>query len=119
MKEEFDFEKVGKRMPYRVPDGFFDEMESRVMSRIQQETKEETRPSKGRTLRMSFSAFAAAAAAVALFFVVHKSLPETETTEESYSRVELAYSDLSSEDQDFLLQVYEEDLFINNNYEEE
>ena len=110
MNEEFDFKKVGKRMPYSVPDGFFDQLENRVMSEIQQETK----PKKGRIVKMTFGALTAAAAAVALFFVVHKSLPENVTTE-------LAYNDLSSEDQEYLLQVYEEDLFINeeNNNEEE
>jgi hypothetical protein len=117
MNEEFDFKKVGKRMPYSVPDGFFDQLENRVMSEIQQETK----PKKGRIVKMTFGALTAAAAAVALFFVVHKSLPENVTTDESFSLVELAYNDLSSEDQEYLLQVYEEDLFINeeNNNEEE
>lgn len=103
-------------MPYRVPDGFFDQMEDRVMSEILQETK----PRQGRILKMVFGTFAAAAAAIALFFVVHKALPEDMTPEESFSYVELAYNNLSSEDQEYLLQVYEEDLFINeDNYEEE
>jgi len=116
MNEEFDFKKVGKRMPYRVPDGFFDQMEDRVMSQIQQETK----PTKGRIFRMVFGTFAAAAAAIALFFVVHKALPADMTSEESFSMVELAYNNLSAEDQEYLVQVYEDDLFINdNNYEEE
>lgn len=32
MKDTFDFDKIGKRMPYRTPDGFFDKMEEDVMN---------------------------------------------------------------------------------------
>ena len=30
MKETFDLDKIGKRMPYRTPDDFFDKMEENV-----------------------------------------------------------------------------------------
>ena len=43
MKDTFDFDKIGKRMPYRTPDGFFDKMEEDVMNRLkEQDLKEET-----------------------------------------------------------------------------
>lgn len=29
MNKDFDFDKVGKRMPYQVPDCFFDQLESK------------------------------------------------------------------------------------------
>ena len=28
MKEDFDFDRVGKRLPYTAPDGFLDDMEN-------------------------------------------------------------------------------------------
>ena len=31
MKQTFDFKQIGKRMPYRVPNGFFQEMERNVL----------------------------------------------------------------------------------------
>lgn len=31
MEKNFDFNKIGKRMPYTVPEGFFDEMERDIM----------------------------------------------------------------------------------------
>ena len=37
MKDTFDFDKIGKRMPYRTPDGFFDKMEEDVMSRLKEQ----------------------------------------------------------------------------------
>ena len=30
MEKGFDFNKIGKRMPYQVPDGFFDQLEENV-----------------------------------------------------------------------------------------
>ena len=33
MKKEFDFDDIGKKTPYRVPEGFFDEMQRKVQER--------------------------------------------------------------------------------------
>ncbi|WP_301068985.1 hypothetical protein [uncultured Bacteroides sp.] len=30
MKKEFDFDDIGKRTPYRVPEGFFEDMQQKV-----------------------------------------------------------------------------------------
>ena len=34
MEEPFDFEKIGKKMPYSVPEGFFDTMEKNIHSAL-------------------------------------------------------------------------------------
>ena len=107
MDKQFDFEQVGKRMPYNVPDGFFDQLEQNVMAK--------TNPYSGRG--WGWGSFAAAAA-IALFLVFTKGMPN-DTTEDSFANVELAYNNLSTEDQEFLMEVYEEDEFINDNNEEE
>ncbi|EKC62085.1 hypothetical protein OBE_08150, partial [human gut metagenome] len=31
---KFDFEKVGKRMPYSTPEGFFKEMEANILEQV-------------------------------------------------------------------------------------
>ena len=52
----------------------------------------------------------AVAAAVALFFVVQPTLTRHHTTPaEEFANVELAFNNLSVEDQNYLLQVYEEE----------
>lgn len=33
MKKDFDFDDIGKRTPYHTPDGFFEDMQRRVMER--------------------------------------------------------------------------------------
>ena len=54
----------------------------------------------------------AIAAAVALFFVVQPLLPKSDT--DNFDSVQLAYNNLSQEDQEFLTEIYEDDDFINN-----
>ena len=34
MDKTFDFNKVGKKMPYTMPDRFIDDMEEEVMARV-------------------------------------------------------------------------------------
>ena len=117
MDKQFDFEQVGKRMPYNVPDGFFDQLEQNVMAEVKPDDTVTEKPKvKARTLKIAIRTILAAAAAVALFFVVTKNMPY-DTTEDGFANVELAYNNLSSEDQEFLLEVYEEDVFLIENEE--
>ena len=37
MEKEFDFKSIGKRMPYRIPDGFLEKMQKQVLERTQAE----------------------------------------------------------------------------------
>ena len=123
MDKQFNFEQVGNRMPYNVPDGFFDQLEQNVMAEIKADNFESAQPKpkvqKVRTVRMAIRTILAAAAAVALFFVVTKNLPTSESQTDTFEFVELAYNNLSTEDQEFLMEVYEEDEFINDNNEED
>ena len=40
MKQTFDFKQIGKRMPYRVPNGFFLEMERNVLDAVAEKATE-------------------------------------------------------------------------------
>ena len=116
MDKLFNFEQVGKRMPYNVPEGFFDQLEKNVMAEVKpDDTATEKPKQKARTVKIVLRAILAAAAAVALFFVVTKNLPSDDTQADTFEFVELAYNNLSSEDQEFLMEIYEEDVFIIQN----
>jgi hypothetical protein len=57
----------------------------------------------------------AVAACIALFLVVKKVLPQgNDTATDDFENVELAFNNLSTEDQDYLLEVYQEELFLEN-----
>ena len=113
MDKTFDFEQVGKKMPYNVPDGFFDQLEQNVMAEITADNTATEKPKvKARTVKMTFRIILTAAAAVALFFVVTKNLPSDNTQTDTFAKVELAYNNLSPEDQEYLMEIYEEDVFM-------
>lgn len=115
--KQFDFNQVGKRMPYSVPDGFFDKFEENVMQDVKAGTARPKSHKMARTIKMAVSSAIAVAAAVALFFVVHTSLPKSEpvlASADDFSCVELAFAQLSSDDQDFLIAVYEDEEYISD-----
>ena len=37
MKRDFNFDHIGKRLPYTAPDGFLDDMENNVWETVRQE----------------------------------------------------------------------------------
>jgi len=114
MEKGFDFEKVGKRMPYSVPDGFFDQLETNVMSSVK-DTQAPAVQKRPRIVRLALRSVVAAAAALALFFYVNKNEPQsTAEPTDTFAQVELAYNNLSAEDEEYLLDVYESDVFFDD-----
>ena len=107
MEQNYDFSRIGKQMPYTVPDGFFDELEENVMAA--------TKTKKAKLVRMAIRTAIAIAACVALFLVVKKVLPQgNDTVTDDFNSVELAFNNLSTDDQDYLLEVYQEEIFLDN-----
>ena len=45
MDKEFDFNEIGKRMPYRVPETFFEDVQANVLKRAGEEKKTPSHPS--------------------------------------------------------------------------
>ena len=113
MEQNYDFSKIGKQMPYTVPEGFFDKLEENVMNEVKAQP---TKTKKATVIRMAIRAAIAVAACIALFLVVKKVLPQgQDAVADDFENVELAFNNLSTEDQDYLLEVYHEELFLENN----
>lgn len=76
MQEPFDFDKVGKRMPYTVPDGFFDQMEANIMKEVvpAPTRAEQSHATQGRT-RWIVSTLMAVAAVVFVVVLFHRTPP--------------------------------------------
>ena len=109
MGKDFDFDRVGKRMPYRTPEGFLDEMEANVWKEVQGGLPQ-TRQRQTYRPRV-FAASLAVAASVALLLVFSPVSHKGAT--DRFSKEEQAFANLSQEDQDYMLAVYQEDLFMN------
>ena len=109
MEKDFDFNRIGKRMPYRTPEGFFDEMEADVWKEVRNGLPPAHKRKAFRPRALAASLAVAASMALLLVFgtVSHKGQTG------SFSKVEQAFANLSLEDQAYVLAVYREDLFMN------
>ena len=117
--EKFDFGKVGKRMPYSTPEGFFKDMEANILEQVKDDKPKPVRiqPKKRPLMKVIWSAAMAVAASVAVLLVLnidfaapHSSLPSQADNE--MQAVDQAFAQLSSADQAYLLNVYQEDVFL-------
>ena len=116
---KFDFGKVGKRMPYSTPEGFFKEMEANILEQVKNDKTQPVRvqPKKRPLMKVIWTAAIAVAASVAVLLVLnidfaapHSSLPSQADNE--MQAVDQAFAQLSSADQAYLLNVYQEDVFL-------
>ena len=116
---KFDFGKVGKRMPYSTPEGFFKEMEANILEQVKDDKPKPVRiqPKKRHLIRGIWAAAMAVAASVAVLLVLnidfaapHSSLPSQ--ADNGMQAVDQAFAQLSSADQAYLLNVYQEDVFL-------
>lgn len=98
-------------MPYTVPEGSFDELEANVWKQVKNDLPIPSVAIKHHRTRLHIitAALLSAAAAIALLFVlnIRQSDPLTE--------VDQAFAQLSTSDQNYLLQVYQDDLVLQNN----
>ena len=117
--EKFDFSKVGKRMPYSTPDDFFKDMEANILEQVKDDKPKPVRkqPKKRPLLKVIWAAAMAVAASVAVLLILnidfaapHSTLPSQADNE--MQAVDQAFAQLSSADQAYLLNVYQEDVFL-------
>lgn len=118
MDKNFDFNQVGKRMPYSTPDDFFAKMQSDIIDAVQDMPQKNTEiKTNRRTVRKWLwpVSLSAAAAVVAMFVInMHVLTPKPSAVSDDIQNVEQAFAHLSEGDQAFILDVYQDDVFINN-----
>ena len=120
-------EKLNKRFPYSVPDGFFDVMEANVMAKIKadaginvggdkadtQMRDKQYRKTTTHTRTISLSILAMAASLLLLFTIFSQSTKTAQQTNGMES-IDKAFSQLSTDDQAFLMEIYDDDMFLDD-----
>lgn len=91
-------------MPYRVPDTFFDDVENTIMINMR---KRQNR----RNVFKIFYRIIAVAATLALLLVIGS--PDTTKHKTDFAEIAQAFDNLSEADQTYLLEMYQDDIFIN------
>lgn len=120
-------EKLNKRLPYSVPDGFFDVMEANVMAKIKadaginvggdkadtQMQDKQYRKTTTHTRTISLSILAMAASLLLLFTIFSQSTKTAQQTNGMES-IDKAFSQLNTDDQAFLMEIYDDDMFLDD-----
>ena len=103
MKQQYDLNDIGKRLPYTVPANFFSQIDNEIIQRIAKQVE----PAKVKThcLHIRYSTFRKVAlSAVAVFafaFVTIQSIRLLKRTNVGFSKIENAFCSLSDDDQTF------------------
>lgn len=114
MKRDFNFENIGKRMPYSTPEGFFDELEENIWREVGKPATAtaDTQPArKRRNMRTLTKVVLGMTAAAALLAAMNLNLYKADAA--TSADIEEAFSQLSADDQEFILSVYQDDVFFN------
>jgi hypothetical protein len=102
--DSYNFDKIGKKMPYRVPDTFFDDVENTIMINMRK------RQNRRNTVKIFYRSIAVAAT-LALLLVVGS--PDQTNDKTDFADIAQAFDNLSEADQTYLLEMYQDDIFIN------
>lgn len=119
-------EKLNKRLPYSVPDGFFDVMEANVMAKIKadaginvggdkadtQMRDKQYRKTTTHTRTISLSILAMAASL--LLFTIFSQSTKTAQQTNGMESIDKAFSQLNTDDQAFLMEIYDDDMFLDD-----
>lgn len=119
--KDFDFKNIGKQMPYRVPDGFFEKMQEQMTKRAADDKKHK----RQQRMKLIISVTLAAAAILmgVIFFLATKPEIEQFPSNSLIVSMDLDYSspdvmdqyiaDMSDEELAEWVELSENDIFIN------
>lgn len=123
MNTDFDFDNIGKRTPYRTPEGFFDEMQRNVVQRACGKQRR-----KRRLMMLISTALATAAIVTGLLFIPSfyekpdeimsntgtvLAIEKSNTTVSDQNQTDKWIKELSDEELEELVSFSENDIFLN------
>ncbi len=111
MKKDFDFNRIGKRMPYGIPKDFLEDMERNVLEEIRKKPVV-CHPVRRFMWLRTVAGSVAVAASITLIFILWPFHTERHD-DAGMAQVEQAFANLSGEDRTYMLMIYQEDIFIN------
>lgn len=120
MDKKYNLENIGKRMPYSLPNGFFDRMQANVLAEVEKEEQlkadRKKQRHRARLVRLYLSATAVAASicvvvVMAISFLNHEEKAST-TVRVNTAQVDKAYDNLSTQEQEDLNATYANDIYL-------
>lgn len=121
MTNEYNLDRVGKKMPYQMPDGCFEQMQANVLAEVEKVEMAKMillHPSRrARLLRLYLTA-ASVAACICVAVLVGRSFWSSsdsaapQHSAASVASVDKAYDNLSNEEQQELNATYANDVYL-------
>lgn len=122
MTNEYNLDRVGKKMPYLMPEGFFGQMQANVLAEVEKEemakaSQMEMKHRRKAKLVRLYVAAASIAACISLAVLVGRSFLSSDSAAPQHSAasvasVDKAYDNLSNEEQQELNATYANDVYL-------
>lgn len=122
MTNESNLDRVGKKMPYLMPEGFFKQMQANVLAEVEKEemakvSQMEMKHRRKAKLVRLYVAAASIAACICLAVLVGRSFLSSDSAAPQHSAasvasVDKAYDNLSNEEQQELNATYANDVYL-------
>lgn len=122
MTNEYNLYRVGKKMPYQMPEGFFEQMQAKVLAEVEKEkmakaSQVEMKHRRKAKLVRLYVAAASIAACICLAVLVGRSFLSSDSAAPQHSAasvasVDKAYDNLSNEEQQELNATYANDVYL-------
>lgn len=109
MHHEDFFKGIGKKMPYSTPESFFKDFEEQTLTLIRHEPTARAIYTAHK-INMVVRLTTAAAVIVALFTL---GITVLDKNGNDYESIELAFDSLPATDQEYIIETYQNDYFIN------
>lgn len=109
MNDEVDFLEVGKRVPYKVPEAFFNTFSDGVFKRMERQGR------RRRRLRIWGAAAAVLGVGILVAVLYNPMKGSVGFDNISQDPMELCIKQLSDRELDALVELYENDIFLTNN----
>ena len=112
MEKKFDFNQIGKHMPYSTPDNFFEKLEKEVKASLPSERKNQ------HTRIITMSVLSIAASLLLLFGIsttINNKGDDAKKEQYNMAAVEKAFNNLDNDDQNALINIYQDDVFTSLN----
>lgn len=118
MDREYNLDRVGKKMPFSMPEDFFDKMQANVLAQVAKEEQQKKKHPRKAMVRRIWLAAASVAAAVSVVLLigngvsVDSSASQEVTLVASMAPVDKAYDQLSTEEQQEVYATYANDVLL-------
>ncbi|MGL5683946.1 MAG: hypothetical protein ACRDDZ_12985 [Marinifilaceae bacterium] len=109
MKTNFDINKRDRKIPYTIPEGFFDKLEDDIWKEASNHaTVIKKKDYRYKTIILR--SVASIAAIISLVFLLNINFGKNN----QFTDIDIAFNKLSPQDQAFFIEVYEDDILLNN-----